>query len=175
MRPSHQTLFLSIFAILIAVATAVPSLPWRNAKDKDTAEQCKPYGQANLPQLTWLRDTVVRKVFGLPKPAKNDLHKPSPRPSIPSKLSMRYGGDVVLRFNLTTSHEERMLAEAADTLFLDVWEFTHNWADIRLREDDVNSAQSFGISLLTSHYRFHHYLAYFPNPYKLPIQISCPI
>jgi extracellular matrix protein 14 len=44
---------------------------------------------------------------------------------------------VVLRFNLSTSYEEQALAEAADTLFLDVWEFTSNWADIRLREDDV--------------------------------------
>jgi extracellular matrix protein 14 len=44
---------------------------------------------------------------------------------------------VVLRFNLSTPHEEHALAEAADTLFLDVWEFTSNWADIRLREDDV--------------------------------------
>ena len=144
MRPSHTSLFLYTFAILVACAAAVPSLPWRTAKEKviNTPTQCKPkpYGQANLPQLTWLRDTIVQKVFQLPKPTKNDLHKPSP---IPSKLSMRYGGDVVLRFNLTTSHEERMLAEAADTLFLDVWEFTHNWADIRLRKEDVNSTTSF--------------------------------
>lgn len=49
----------------------------------------------------------------------------------------KYGGDAVLRFNLSTSYEEQALAEAADTLFLDVWEFTNNWADIRLREDDV--------------------------------------
>lgn len=45
---------------------------------------------------------------------------------------------MVLRFNLSTAAEEIALAEAADTLFLDVWEFTHNWADIRLREDDVS-------------------------------------
>jgi extracellular matrix protein 14 len=43
----------------------------------------------------------------------------------------------VLRFNISTVEEEAALSEAADTLFLDVWEFTHNWADIRLREDDV--------------------------------------
>jgi len=46
---------------------------------------------------------------------------------------------VVLRFNLSTAAEEKALAEAADTLFLDVWEFTNNWADIRLREDDVGA------------------------------------
>ena len=46
---------------------------------------------------------------------------------------------MVLRFNLSTPAEEKALAEAADTLFLDVWEFTNNWADIRLREDDVGA------------------------------------
>jgi hypothetical protein len=52
-------------------------------------------------------------------------------------LLAKYGGDVVLRFNLSTPYEEKGLAEAADTLFLDVWAFTNNWADIRLREEDV--------------------------------------
>lgn len=56
---------------------------------------------------------------------------------LPATLLAKYGGDVVLRFNLSTPHEEKELAEAADTLFLDVWEFTSNWADIRLRVDDV--------------------------------------
>ena len=59
---------------------------------------------------------------------------------MPAKLLAKYGGDVVLRFNLTTPEDERALAEAADTLFLDVWEFTNNWADIRLRKDDVRFA-----------------------------------
>lgn len=57
---------------------------------------------------------------------------------LPNKLLAKYGGDVVLRFNLTTIEEEKALAEAANTLFLDVWAFTSNWADIRLREDDVS-------------------------------------
>jgi extracellular matrix protein 14 len=50
---------------------------------------------------------------------------------------VKYGGDVVLRFNISTSEEEAALSEAADTLFLDVWEFADSWVDIRLREDDV--------------------------------------
>lgn len=44
---------------------------------------------------------------------------------------------MVLRFNISTPEEEVALSEAADTLFLDVWEFADNWADIRLREDDA--------------------------------------
>ena len=98
-----------------------------------------------FPQVAWLRDTAVEKVFGLPpKAVRPGVDKSSPRTSsrLPATLLAKYGGDVVLRFNLTTPLEEEKLAEAADTLFLDVWEFTSNWADIRLREDDVSFACS---------------------------------
>ena len=49
----------------------------------------------------------------------------------------RYSGDVVLRFNISTNAEAKSLAEAADTLLLDVWEFSHDWVDIRLSKDIV--------------------------------------
>jgi extracellular matrix protein 14 len=96
-----------------------------------------------FPQLTWLRDTAIEKVFGLPpKPAnsKPKIDHTIPRPltsQLPTSLLAKYGGDVVLRFNISTPYEEQALEEVADDLFLDVWEFTNNWADIRLREDDV--------------------------------------
>jgi extracellular matrix protein 14 len=106
-----------------------------------------------FPQLTWLRDTAIEIIFGVqPKTdtattttavgQANVQTTPSQRrPSsaqLPDTLLAKYGGDVVLRFNITTVEEEAALAEAADTLFLDVWEFTNNWADIRLAEDDVS-------------------------------------
>ncbi|KAG9231291.1 putative metallocarboxypeptidase ecm14 [Amylocarpus encephaloides] len=99
-----------------------------------------------FPQLTWLRDTAIEKLFGIPSKGskKKGCHASTAaeRPltsQLPATLLAKYGGDVVLRFNLTTPEEEAALAEAADTLFLDVWEFTSNWADIRLRKDDVSS------------------------------------
>jgi extracellular matrix protein 14 len=90
--------------------------------------------------VAWLRDTAVEKVFGLPPKAIRPGTEKSSRPStqLPRKLLARYGGDVVLRFNISSPLEEEQLAEAADTLFLDVWEFTSNWADIRLSQDDVS-------------------------------------
>lgn len=92
-----------------------------------------------FPQIAWLRDTAVEKLFGLPpKTARPGADKASrPSAQVPGNVLARYGGDVVLRFNITTPLEEEQLAEAADTLFLDVWEFTNNWADIRLSQDDV--------------------------------------
>lgn len=111
---------------------------------RQVAVEQQSYSLRNVfPQLTWLRDTAIEKVFGLPPKTSNSCtNKPSclsPKSSsqLPATLLAKYGGDVVLRFNLSTPHEEQALAEAADTLFLDVWGFTNNWADVRLREDDV--------------------------------------
>jgi extracellular matrix protein 14 len=93
--------------------------------------------------LTWLRDTVIEKVFGVPPKSERTGIEGKPkegRPKssqLPATLLAKYGGDVVLRFNISTPEEEGALSDAADTLFLDVWEFNNNWADIRLAEDDV--------------------------------------
>ncbi|KAF2215378.1 hypothetical protein CERZMDRAFT_27286, partial [Cercospora zeae-maydis SCOH1-5] len=56
---------------------------------------------------------------------------------LPAHTVARYGGDLVLRFNISTSEESASLAEAADTLMLDVWEFAHDWVDVRLSKDSV--------------------------------------
>ena len=50
----------------------------------------------------------------------------------------RYGGDVVLRFRIQTAEEAKALAEASNVLFLDIWEFTTEWVDIRLAKDVVS-------------------------------------
>lgn len=57
---------------------------------------------------------------------------------LPSKFLTRYGGDVVLRFHTATAEELNALAEASKILFLDVWEFTDEWVDIRLAKDVVS-------------------------------------
>lgn len=135
--------FLSILAVLFSFLSlpviAIPSAPFLNHH-----HQTSPRQRTVFPQLTWLRDTVIQTVFRLPKPSSSNgrsdkatVPNSPPSPQLPSTLLAKYGGDVVLRFNLSTPEEEAALSEAADTLFLDVWEFTSNWADIRLREDDV--------------------------------------
>jgi extracellular matrix protein 14 len=154
----HLLPFLPAFLLLlIAVSVEAFVVPWSRSGDSaqfsttqrhDSAEQQRPYKSRNvLPNLTWLRDFTIEKVFRVPKPSKAGSDRPGsfPHPSsseLPNTLLAKYGGDVVLRFNLSTPAEEKALAEAADTLFLDVWEFTQNWADIRLREDDVRRVLS---------------------------------
>ena len=58
---------------------------------------------------------------------------------LPAHTLARYGGDVLLRFNISTEQEAKSLAEASDTLLLDVWEFAADWVDIRLAQELVPS------------------------------------
>ena len=118
-------------------------------KYRQPSPQQPPKSRNVFPQLTWLRDTAIEKVFGIPpdakalKGTKSAQTGRAPSSRLPAKLRAKYGGDVVLRFNISSVEEEAALSEAADTLFLDVWEFADNWADIRLREDDVLGALLF--------------------------------
>ena len=90
--------------------------------------------------LSRWRDSLIRKVWGVPQIAcQMEGPKAASRASPPPSLLSRYGGDVVLRFEIRTPEEAAALAEAVDVLFLDVWEFTTEWADIRLSKDIVSS------------------------------------
>ncbi|CAD6441687.1 93a645ae-b24f-4fae-9597-cf7d4a49905f [Sclerotinia trifoliorum] len=154
MSQSHS--ILSSLILLVAIIFCIPhaiAAPWTTDghAQLSTVTPRHPTQEPSgiryrnvIPQLTWLCDTAIEKIFGLPpKVAKRpgvpgNVARPT-NAQLPATLLAKYGGDVVLRFNLSTPAEEQALAEAADTLFLDVWEFTSNWADIRLREDDVPS------------------------------------
>ena len=92
---------------------------------------------------TWRRLTnnLVDSIWPHPKPepaspsyhsSKTDRHARFSPPA-------RHGGDLVLRFNLSTSEEAASLIDAADTLLLDIWEFSHEWVDVRLSVDIVSS------------------------------------
>jgi extracellular matrix protein 14 len=91
---------------------------------------------------TRLRNTIIHQIWG-PAPAPAFGSQPpylgphSSTSSMPSTLRARYGGDVVLRFRIKTAEEARALAEAADTLYLDVWEYAQDWVDIRMAKDVV--------------------------------------
>jgi extracellular matrix protein 14 len=147
MRHSFNALPFLFILLLTPLSCAVPSdSAFPNAQQYRQPATQRPAKLRNVfPQLTWLRDTAIEKVFGVP-PKSKQLQGNQPVPplrssntQLPATLRAKYGGDVVLRFNISTWEEEAALSEAADTLFLDVWEFADNWADIRLREDDVRA------------------------------------
>ncbi|KAL8927535.1 MAG: hypothetical protein Q9208_002340 [Pyrenodesmia sp. 3 TL-2023] len=90
-----------------------------------------------------LRDGLIRSIWSTPCDERTKVSGAkalSAAPSAPpSTLLARYGGDVVLRFNIGSAEEASALAEAVNVLFLDVWEFNSDWVDIRLSKDIVPS------------------------------------
>lgn len=56
---------------------------------------------------------------------------------LPRHVLARYSHDIVLRFSVRNEKEAVSLAEASDTLFLDVWECAEDWVDLRLPEQMV--------------------------------------
>lgn len=86
------------------------------------------------------RNCIIQSIWRIP--SDNALSKVNDRGSRisgpPPTLLARYGGDLVLRFEIKSIEEAKALAEAVDVLFLDVWEFTTEWVDIRLSKDVVS-------------------------------------
>jgi extracellular matrix protein 14 len=105
-----------------------------------------PYDVSNAPNRTpptWRRlsDAIIRKIWSLPNTQKSlrDDDSSSAHEAATEQFVSRYGDDVVLRFKIRTAEEAKALAEASDILFLDVWEFNDDWADIRVAKDVVSS------------------------------------
>lgn len=98
------------------------------------------------PSWRKLSDRVLTALWGPPNTASShgaaalDANVRGGRVSPPGKLLARYGDDMVLRFNVSTEYEARKLGEAANTLFLDLWEYSENWVDIRIAKDVVSAA-----------------------------------
>ena len=145
----------------------------------------EPYPASQLPQylyrnpreksiLSQWRDSLIRKVWGVPQIAcQMEGPKAASRASPPPSLLSRYGGDVVLRFEIQTPEEAAALAEAVDVLFLDVWEFTTEWADIRLSKDIVSV--TYRCPNLQHrrplNNRYRHYSAFYHHHFKARIHL----
>ena len=91
--------------------------------------------------LSHARDSLIRSVWRVPqrKNSHRTNGKNCPSHSDATALQTRYGGDLVLRFEIKTHEEAKALADAINILFLDVWEFAQDWVDIRLSKDIVDS------------------------------------
>lgn len=98
----------------------------------------------NANAKSWLsraRDNLIHTIWRIPD--HTGLSKTNGKASAltnpPPTLLARYGGDLVLRFDINSIDEAEALAQAINVLFLDVWEFTTDWVDIRLSKDVVPS------------------------------------
>ena len=134
MRVHHASL-LALPALLSALVVAVPS------PASYFQQPLTPASVQHQPRWKSFSNRLIESLFGIEEAKDERLprhHTFSDRQP-PTHTLARYGGDVVLRFNISTAEEARSLAEAADTLLLDVWEFAHDWVDIRLSKDIVPS------------------------------------
>ncbi|KAJ4294125.1 putative metallocarboxypeptidase ecm14 [Kalmusia sp. IMI 367209] len=97
-------------------------------------------GSHTPPPWRKLSDAIVGRIWGSPDTQKSlGLDAVSSRRTPGRDLVARYGDDIVLRFTVTTAEEASALADAADILFLDVWEFNADWVDIRIAKGVVPS------------------------------------
>ncbi|ETN42684.1 uncharacterized protein HMPREF1541_01841 [Cyphellophora europaea CBS 101466] len=128
-------------AALLVLATA---LPWSQAVPAGGPLQVALHDTTttspaiNTNPLRRLRDAIIERIWDVPA-------RPKPKQCAniqslaPSNYRARYGADTVLRFRFQTEDEVKALSEAIHILYLDVWEITDEWVDIRMAKDVVPS------------------------------------
>jgi extracellular matrix protein 14 len=136
MRPPRATL-VNLLLLGPSLTTAAP-----HDTAQYTAHGLSAAGQTQ-PLRPWRRlsDAIVRRIWGLPEKQTTlwTGRDSSHHGAVPDgKLRAQYGEDMVVRFNLSTADEASALAQAADTLFLDIWEFNEDWVDIRIAKHVVS-------------------------------------
>lgn len=122
---------LSLLALSPSLIAAAPheSLHSNGSPSTGIKQSPRPWRQ--------LSDAIIRRVWGL-EDTKSSSQIDNGAASGPGRdLIARYGEDIVLRFTIKTAEEASALAEAAEILFLDVWEFNSDWVDIRIAKDVV--------------------------------------
>ena len=146
MRISPNALF-ALPTLLSALVVAVPSPSYLHQSLTLQSGQSPSRWRS-------LSDKLISKIWGLEKDQtdSNSRNQIYTNRRAPAHTLARYYGDVVLRFNVSTEAETRSLAEAADTLLLDVWDFSQDWVDIRLGKDIVPSL----LGLLPSSLQLSH-------------------
>jgi extracellular matrix protein 14 len=140
----------SIGTLLLFAATLSPAI----AVPTDTPDPFQPLpinsiSVSHRPQnvrgsFTRLRDSLIQRIWGAPQRHENhaDCTHRRPKFSAPLNFRTRYNGDVVLRFKIKSEEDAKALVEVSDILYLDVWESTNEWVDIRLAKDVVPSVLS---------------------------------
>lgn len=139
MRFYHATLW-AISLASFPHAIAAPSPELGEYHHTSTHRQPQPF----LGKWRRLSERFIERIWSQPPKyeEKRTASESSSRPDaklLPAHTLAMYGGDVLLRFNISTAEEAKSLAEASDTLLLDVWEFTDDWVDIRLAQELVPS------------------------------------
>ncbi|KIW88240.1 uncharacterized protein Z519_11351 [Cladophialophora bantiana CBS 173.52] len=85
------------------------------------------------------RDAIIERIWSIPNRYSYKSSSISKAARAPENFRARYGCDVVLRFQVKSEEEAKAISEAADILYLDIWEATNEWIDIRIAKEVVPS------------------------------------
>jgi extracellular matrix protein 14 len=129
----HRAALLAIPLASLTVATAVPSRSIDASQPQPFISHWRRLSERLIEKIWTQTSTHEEKDSRVKRPSKSEEQL------LPAHTLARYGGDVLLRFNISTPEEAKSLAEASDTLLLDVWEFANDWVDIRLAQELVPS------------------------------------
>jgi len=136
-RPTSAVLSLLLLLLCPSLVAAAPHEASYNRASTTYTHTPRPWRR--------LSDTIIRTLWAVPE-KQSSLRAFSdhaaPAKDTPGHLVARYGEEIVLRFTIETAEEASSLAEACRILFLDVWEFNSDWADIRIAKDVVRLAHS---------------------------------
>ena len=127
--------------IFLTLASRVVSIPTSESFSQSSLEPKLAYITREVPAGPFrrLRDAIIESIWSTPSKA-TQKSSPSTGPArAPDNFRARYGGDVVLRFRIKTQEEAEAISEAADILYLDIWEATKDWVDIRIAKEVVPS------------------------------------
>lgn len=134
------TLLLCGLTIFLSCVNADPPRPLPPLT-QDAFQMTPGVPPINANSKSWIsriRDSLIQTIWHVPANRTTHCSKSSSRPNPPLTVLARYGGDLVLRFKVSSFEQAEALAEAVHVLFLDVWESTPNWVDIRLSKDVVS-------------------------------------
>lgn len=135
-----MVVFLRNVLFSLTLVSVAFSIPTTDSTQQSSLRLNDPYSvkEQTFGPFRKLRDSIIERIWSIP--SKSAHHSPSSSsPRTPDHFRARYGSDVVLRFQLATEDDAKALIQAADILFLDVWEGTNEWVDIRVAKDIVPS------------------------------------
>ncbi|RMD41411.1 hypothetical protein DV735_g3690, partial [Chaetothyriales sp. CBS 134920] len=141
MAPTRRLRRVLLLAALLPISIAVLFAPGSQASPA-ASEWAEPIGLKKAPTpptpFRRLRDAIIERLWSIPPQSR-----PKPcharQSAAPANYRTRFGNDVVLRFSIQSHDELKALSDAADTLYLDIWDMSREWVDIRLSKDVVPS------------------------------------
>ena len=130
-------LFLVFSLCFIYSVVAVPSSTLRTDYSGRGTVVHSEGGRTETPRLWSSVLRELRRIFVISNPDENHDYVSGLSHARPSTQYSSYADQVVVRFNVTTAEETNSLAEACITLFLDVWNISYDYVDIKLGINDL--------------------------------------